>query len=121
MGLLGYVYKFLGFEGDDVKVSKKKKNSQKASYNLKVQNELPDEIDGIRVFYPETFDDCKDKVELLKKDIPFFLDFRSVNGQERSKILDYYEGVLAVLGATEEVVENDLYIFLPKNMEIERG
>jgi len=120
MGLLGYVYKFLGFEGDDVKASKKKKGSQKASYNLKVQNELPDEIDGVRVFYPEKFEDCKDKVELLKKDVPFFLDFRSMSAQEKNKVLDYYEGVLDVLGATEEVVEKDLYIFLPKNMEIER-
>lgn len=120
MGLLGYVYKFLGFEGDDVKALKKKKGSQKASYNLKVQNELPDEIDGVRVFYPEKFEDCKDKVELLKKDVPFFLDFRSMSAQEKNKVLDYYEGVLDVLGATEEVVEKDLYIFLPKNMEIER-
>ena len=120
MGLLGYVYKFLGFEGDDVKVAKKKKNAKGASYNLKVQNDLPDEIDGVKVFYPEKFEDCKDKVELLKKDVPFFLDFRSMSAQEKNKVLDYYEGVLDVLGATEEVVEKDLYIFLPKNMEIER-
>ena len=119
MGFMDYIYRFFGFEGDDVKVVKKKQ-SQKASYNLKVTQKLPDEIDGIKVFYPETFDDCKDKVELLKKDIPFFIDFRGCSSTEKNKILDYFNGVIDVLGATQEKVDKNLVIFLPKNMEIER-
>ncbi|MBP3432063.1 MAG: cell division protein SepF [Clostridia bacterium] len=119
MGFMNYIYKFFGFEGDDVKVVKKK-NTPKASYNLKVSQKLPDEIDGIRVFYPESFEECKNHVELLKKNIPFFLDFRACSGVEKNKILDYYHGVIDVLGATEEIVDKNLYIFLPKNMEIER-
>lgn len=120
MGLLGYVYKFLGFEGDDVKVSKKKKDTKKASYNLKMQTELPEEIDGIKVFYPESFQECKDRVELLKRNTPFFLDFRGISAAEKNKTIDYFEGVLSVLDASMEEVEKNLYIFLPKNMEIER-
>jgi len=120
MKLLNYVYKFLGFEADDVKVSKKKKSSNKASYNLKEEKSLPAEIDGVRVFYPESLSDCKDKVDLLKKDVAFFLDFRSVSNSEKNKILDYFEGVLAVLEARVEEVDNNLYIFLPKNVEIDR-
>lgn len=116
---MDYIYRFFGFEGDDVKVVKKKQ-SQKASYNLKVTQKLPDEIDGIKVFYPETFDDSKDKVELLKKDIPFFIDFRGCSSTEKNKILDYFNGVIDVLGATQEKVDKNLVIFLPKNMEIER-
>lgn len=119
MGLLNYIYKFLGFESDDVKATKKK-DSQKASYNLKVSQKMPDEIDGVRVFYPTSFGEIKDKVELLKKDTPFFIDFRSVSQQEKNKILDYFDGVMAVLGARQEVVEKDLHIFLPKNIEFER-
>lgn len=115
---MDYIYRFFGFEGDDVKVVKKKQ-SQKASYNLKVTQKLHDEIDGIKVFYPETFDDCKDKVELLKKDIPFFIDFRGCSSTEKNKILDYFNGVIDVLGATQEKVDKNLVIFLPKNMEIE--
>lgn len=118
---MNYIYKIFGFEGDDVKVVKQKqKSTQKASYNLKVTQKLPDEIDGIKVYYPEKFEDCKDKVGLLKKDIPFFIDFRACNVSEKNKCLDYFDGVLAVLGATEEMVDKNLYIFLPKNMEIER-
>ena len=119
MGLMNYIYKFFGFEGDDVKVVKKKKEP-KASYNLKVSQKLPDEIDGIKVFYPQKFEDCREKIELLKKDTPFFIDFRGCNSFEKNKILDYYHGVIDVLGASEEIVENDLYIFLPKNMEIDK-
>lgn len=119
MGFMNYIYKIFGFESDDVKVVKKKKEP-KASYNLKVTQKLPDEIDGIRVFYPEKFEDCKDKIDLLKKEIPFFIDFRACNSSEKNKILDYYHGVIDVLGASEEVVDKDLYIFLPKNMEIDR-
>lgn len=120
MGLLNYVYKFFGFEGDDTKVTKRRKNAQKATYNLKDEETMPSEIDGVRVYYPETFEECKDKVALLKKDTPFFLDFRSMNGQEKNKTLDYFDGVLSVLNASVELVEKDLYIFLPKNMEMER-
>lgn len=121
MGLMNYIYRIFGFESDDVKVVQtKKKESVKASYNLKISKKLPDEIDGIRVFYPQTFEDCKDKVDLLKKDIPFFLDFRACGISEKNKILDYFQGVITVLGATEEVVEKNLHIFLPKNMELER-
>ena len=119
MKFMDYIYRFFGFESDDVKVVKKK-SSPKASYNLKVTQKLPDEIDGIKVFYPESFEACKDKVELLKKNIPFFIDFRLCGGAEKNKILDYFHGVIAVLSATEEIVEKNLHIFLPKNMELER-
>ena len=117
---MNYIYKFFGFEGDDVKVVKQKKQTAKASYNLKVSQKLPDEIDGIRVFYPETFSECKDKVELLKKNIPYFIDFRGCSASEKNKTLDYYSGVIDILGATEEVVDKNLHLFLPKNMEIEK-
>ena len=119
MGLLNYVYRFLGFESDDVKVSNKKRN--KASYNLKASKSRPDEIDGIRVFYPERFEDCRDKVEMLKKGTPFFLDFRGTSVQERVKIFDYFDGVISVLDAKHEMVDKNLYIFLPKDMEIDRN
>ncbi len=121
MGLMDVIYKIFGFEGDDVRVVSKKKNAApKASYNLKVSQKLPEEIDGIRVFYPEAFEDVKDKVELLKKGTPFFIDFRACGNFEKNKILDYFHGVLDVLGASEEQVDKNLIIFLPKNMEIER-
>ncbi|MBE7075594.1 MAG: DUF552 domain-containing protein [Clostridiales bacterium] len=118
MGIMNYIFKIFGFEGDDVKVAKKK--TTKASYNLKVSQKLPDEIDGIRVYYPEKLEDCKDKIELLKKETPFFIDFRACSSVEKNKILDYYQGVIDILGANCEKVEKDLYIFLPKHMEIER-
>lgn len=121
MKFMNYIYKFFGFESDDVKVTKRTKNVQKASYNLKVKNELPTEIDGIAVFYPTELAECKNKVELLKNGTAFFLDFRGVGASDKEKILDYFDGVLSVLGATTEEVEKNLYIFLPKNMEIDRG
>ncbi len=120
MKIMNYIYKIFGFEGDDVKVVKQKTNRQRASYNLKISQKLPDEIDGIKVFYPEKFADCKDKVELLKKNTPFFIDFRGCSATEKDTILNYYHGVIDVLGASEEIVEKNLHIFLPKNMEIER-
>ena len=118
---MNFIYKIFGFESDDVKVASKKKNNQKATYDLKVTQKLPDEIDGIRVFYPQTYEDCKDKVQLLKKEEPFFIDFRGCNMSERNKIVDYYNGVIDVLGAHIEIMDTDLYLFLPKGMEVERG
>lgn len=118
MKVMDYIYRLFGFEGDDVKVVKKQKT--KASYNLKVAEKLPDEIDGIRVFYPETFEDAKAKVDLLKKNTPFFIDYRLCSGTEKSKILDYFHGVIDVLGASEENVDKNLFIYLPKNMKLER-
>lgn len=120
MGLMDYIYRIFGFEGDDVRVVKKKTTNVKASYNLKVTQKLPDEIDGIKVFYPETFEDVRDKTELLKKNTPFFIDFRACGNYEKNKILDYFHGVIDVLGASEEQVDKNLIVFLPKNMEIER-
>ena len=120
MSLMNFLYKIFGFEGDDVKVVKKKNSAPKATYNLKLTQKLPDEIDGIKVFYPECFEDVKDKVELLKKNSPFFIDFRACSSYEKNKILDYFHGVIDVLGATEEQVDKNLNLYLPKNMEIER-
>lgn len=120
MGLMNYIYKFFGFESDDVKVVTKKKNPQKATYNLKIKKELPDEIDGVKVFYPEDYADCKDRAELLKKGNPFFLDFRGCSSGDKSKALSFLSGVVEALGASMEEVEKNLYIFLPKNMKIER-
>lgn len=119
MKIMDYIYRIFGFEGDDVQVAKKK-NAPKATYNLKISQKLPDEIDGIRVFYPENFEDVKDKVELLKKNEPFFIDFRACSNFEKNKTMDYFSGVIEVLGASCELVDKNLYIFLPKNMEMER-
>jgi len=120
MGMMNYIYKFFGFESDDVKVVAKKRNPQKASYNLKIKQDMPDEIDGVRVFYPEDFEDCKERAELLKKNTPFFLDFRGCTNADKNKALNYLSGFIAVLGASMEEVEKNLFIFLPKNMKIER-
>lgn len=120
MGLMHYIYKFFGFESDDVKVVAKKKNPQKATYNLKIKQDMPEEIDGVKVFYPEDFEECKERADLLKKNTPFFLDFRACSNNEKNKALNYISGVIAVLGASMEEVEKNLYIFLPKNMKIER-
>ncbi len=119
MSFMNYIYKFFGFEGDDVKVVKKK-TTPRATYNLKVSQKLPDEIDGVRVYYPETLADAKEKVELLKKNTPYFIDFRGCSSADRASALDYYQGVIDVLGAKMEYVDKNLYIFLPKNMEIEK-
>lgn len=122
MGLMNWIFRAFGFEGDDVKVVKKKTTTAvpKATYNLKISQKLPDEIDGVRVFYPEVFEDVKDKVELLKKGSAFFIDFRGTTGAEKNKTLDFFSGAIEVLGAKFEYVDKNLYIFLPKNMELER-
>ena len=118
MKFMDIFYKALGFETDDVKVVKKK-STKTASYNLKVTEKLPDEIDGVRIYYPEKLEDCKEKVELLKKDIPFILDFRNASNSEKNKIMDYYTGVLDIMSGRMEQIEKNLYIFLPKDFEIE--
>ena len=73
MKFMDYIYKALGFETEDVKLVKKKPAKKNATYNLKVSEKLPDEIDGIKVFYPESLADCKEKAEYLKKETPFIL------------------------------------------------
>ncbi len=118
MKFMDIFYKALGFETDDVKIVKKK-NPKKATYNLKVSQKLPDEIDGVKVYYPESLSDCKDKADLLKKETPFILDFRNCSNSDRMKILDYYDGVNDVLESRYETIEKNLYIFLPKDFEIE--
>lgn len=118
MGFMDKLFKILGFEGEDVKVTKKKKAPQ-ASYNLKITQKLPDEIDGVKVYYPENLANCRDKVEYIKKETPFILDFRNCSHSEKNKILDYYHGVIDVLGAKEEILDKNMYLFLPKDFEIE--
>ena len=118
MKFMDIFYKALGFETDDVKAIKKK-NPKKASYNLKVSQKLPDEIDGVKVFYPESLNDCKEKADLLKKETPFILDFRNCSNSDKNKILDYFDGVNDVLESRYEQIEKTLYNFLPKDFEIE--
>ncbi len=121
MGLIDYLYKFLGFEADDTKIVQKKRKTTKASYNLKEKTKsLPTDIDGVKIYYPENFEECKNKISLLEKEIPFFLDFRFCSTQDKAKALNYFDGVITILGVTEELIEKNLYAFLPKNIEIER-
>lgn len=117
MKILDVVYKCLGFESDDVKVAKRSKTN--ATYNLKLDQELPDEIDGVKVYYPETLGDCKDKAEYIKRGTPFILDFRNCSMSEKNRILGYFAGVVDMLGAKIENLDKNIFIFLPKNFEIE--
>ena len=62
MSLMGGIFKALGFESETK--TKKVKPRTKASYKLgdKKKNRVED-IDGVSVYYPETFEQITDFVE----------------------------------------------------------
>ena len=65
---MSYIFKALGFESEVEKTKVKKKTKAKASYKFKNGKSLNREehIDGIPVYYPESFYQAKDYAQFLK-------------------------------------------------------
>lgn len=124
MGIFGKLFEVLGFESAEKKVSRKSKKQQKvkASYNFKKKQKVEkiDNIDGIRVIYPEIFDDAKQYRDLVKQDQPFIISIEYSQKEELDKILSYFCGAIEMMGGELKLLEKDkYYVVLPEGMEIE--
>lgn len=124
MGVFGKLFEVLGFENAEKKVSRKSKKQQKvkASYNFKKKQKVEkiDNIDGIRVIYPEIFDDAKQYRDLVKQDQPFIISIEYSQKEELDKILSYFCGAIEMMGGELKLLEKDkYYVVLPEGMEIE--
>ena len=124
MGVFGKLFEVLGFERTEKKVRRKSKKQQKvkASYNFKKKQKVEkiDNIDGIRVIYPEIFDDAKQYRDLVKQDQPFIISVEYSQKEELDKILSYFCGAIEMMGGELKLLEKDkYYVVLPEGMEIE--
>lgn len=124
MGFFGKVFEVLGFQSDDSAKPKKKEKmvSTKASYNLKKKEtvERLDNIDGIKVYYPEDISEVKKLYEIFKLGDPIILSFDYTNDSETDKIKAYFFGVSDASGVQFLSISGEkMYILLPEGVEIE--
>jgi len=124
MGFINKIFNVLGFESNtkDEKQKQKKGKKVKASYNFKrKQNvERVDNIDGVKVVYPEVFADTKKCIDYIKDEEPLIICIDFIQDGEFDKIIFYLTGAIQMLGGKCVVLEKDkYYILLPEGMEIE--
>ncbi len=122
MGFMGYIFKALGFENDEVRTKPKKVKKTNASFKFKngKMTNRAEHIDGIPVYYPENFEQAKDYAQFLRDKKAFIISVESCNKDDASKIFEYYHGVAFGLRAKMITLEEDkLYLLLPEGMEVE--
>ena len=122
MGLMNYVYKFLGFETSENITKKAGKRKTKASYKLRNGKAVDriEAIDGVPVYYPENVEQTKGFLEFVKSDKAIIICTDLCNGETEQKILNLLQGFSLGTGAKNVVLDkNRLYLVLPEEMEIE--
>ncbi len=120
MGFMGKIFKAFGFEVDEK--SKPEKKKTKASFKIKNGKikSRAEEIDGVPVYYPETYLQAGDFAEVLKNGKPCIISIEYCDKELSDRILTYFEGVCFVLKAKRiELEEQKLFLYLPEDMEIE--
>lgn len=121
MSWMDYIFKALGFEAGEKK-SKGLKKKTRASYKLKngAASDRVEQIDGIPVYYPENFAQAKEYIEFLKDKKAVIISTDLCDKEEKSRVLDFYQGAVLGMGAKFIVLDEDrLYLLLPEGMEVE--
>ena len=126
MGFFGKIFEAMGFQSNQVStknVNKKEKNiSTKASFKLKKRQKVEkvDNIDGIKVFYPEQLEMSKEIYEEFKKGEPVVIGFEYTEAIEVDKIKAYFSGICDASESTFVSINGEkMYILLPKGVELE--
>ncbi len=124
MGLFGKIFEAMGFQSNEEPKPKKKEKivSTKASYNLKKKEvvEKIDNIDGIKVYYPEEISEVKKLYEIFKAGDPIIINFEYTNDIESGKIKAYFNGVCDASNVQFVSINGEkMYILLPEGVEIE--
>ena len=119
MSFFGGIFKALGFESESK--TKKAKPKTKASYKLnsKKGNRV-DDIDGVPVYYPESFEQMKDFVEFVKQNKAIIISTDMCENEVAMRIVDFLKGFC--YGCNARLIplnDNKLYLILPEGMEIE--
>lgn len=119
MGFMGSVFKALGFESE-TKV-KTKKPKTKATYKLKeTKTNRLEQIDGVPVYYPETFEQTREFVEFVKGRRAIIISTDACEKETGNRILDFLRGFCYGANAKFIVLsEEKLYLILPEGMEVE--
>lgn len=121
MGFFGGVFRALGFESDNTKVSKKKKRKTKATYKLNDDRySRANQIDGVPVYYPENLDQFLEFVDFVKNQKAVIISLQDCDKDIEKRIMDCMKGFAK--GANARIInlnEQKLYLLLPEGMDIE--
>ena len=118
MGLMGGIFKALGFESENK--TKKNKVKTKATFSLKnKKSSRAEDIDGVPIYYPETFEQTKEFVNFVKSKKAIIISIESCEKEIGVRIIDFLKGFCYGANARFIVLNDDkLYLILPEGMEI---
>ena len=125
MGFFNKVLGVIGFQSTEAPKPRKKEKasvSTKASYNLKKKEvvEKIDNIDGIKVYYPEEFSEAKNLFDVFKLGDPIIINFDYAKEIDSEKIKAYFMGISDALDMKFLSINGEhMYILLPEGVEIE--
>ena len=123
MGFFGKMMSVIGFQSTEEKPKRKEKNPiAKGSYDLRKQEkvEKADNLDGIKIFYPEEIAEVKKIYEFFKNGDPVIINFEYADEIERDKIKAYFYGIADASKVKFLSINGEkMYILLPEGVEIE--
>lgn len=121
MGFMGGLFKALGFEGETKATKKVKAKTNNATYMLKSDKALrPNQIDGVPVYYPETFEQAVEFIDFVKNNKAIIISQEFCDKEISRRIYDYMQGFSN--GSKSKLItlnEDKLYLLLPEGMEVE--
>lgn len=119
MSFMGGLFKALGFESETK--TKKSKPKTKASYSLRSKKkDRMDDIDGVPVYYPESFEQITDFMEFVKQNKAIIISTDICENDVAYRIIDFLKGYC--YGTNAKLIplnDQKLYLILPEGMEIE--
>ncbi|MBQ8444433.1 MAG: cell division protein SepF [Clostridia bacterium] len=120
MGFMGGLFRALGFEGEK-KPKAEKKTVSKATYSLNNKGKKRvDQIDGVTVYYPETYDHIYDFAGFVMEGKAIIISLEGCDRENSNRILDFLNGFIFASNARMvNLDENNLYLILPEGMEVE--
>lgn len=123
MGIFNSLLKGLGFEDDVENVKNNESYKQDIIYNKKTDTNRKNDvsINSLIVYSPKSNNDVKMLIDFLVEGKATIVNLGNLKPVERTRILDFLSGAVYAQQGKINRLQNDLFVILPKNINLIAG
>ena len=123
MGIFNSLLKGLGFEDDVENVKNNESYKQDIIYNKKTDTNRKNDvsINSLIVYSPKSNNDVKMLIDFLVEGKATIVNLGNLKPVERTRILDFLSGAVYAQKGKINRLQNDLFVILPKNINLIAG
>lgn len=123
MGIFNSLLKGLGFEDDVENVKNNESYKQDIIYNKKTDTNRKNDvsINNLIVYSPKSNNDVKMLIDFLVEGKATIVNLGNLKPVERTRILDFLSGAVYAQKGKINRLQNDLFVILPKNINLIAG